>query len=294
VLDVADWGGAVLTTVNHQSFQKIGGMIMKRMLIAFGLVLVGVTVLASGNGKRTILIDNFNDGDSEGWTERDFTAFTGEPRGSFDASSGKYVLETIEPIPIDDASVGTIDADWEASEENALFGNGTMRGTIRANTDGTTIGFGMRENHEVETAYGFYGSTSFGTFYIERFSLFDPEAPGQTIIAMADPEEHPFEVGKTYILEASVIGSKLTLKAWEKGDREPRRPILKLRHSEFGPESGTGLAALTFFDPVPLLAAGVEEVVVSATVDNLTFTPAKVNRRSEHDDDDDDEEDDDD
>jgi hypothetical protein len=257
---------------------------MNRKLAAIGVVLAVVTALSAGDFRHTFLIDNFNDGDSEGWEENDFTA----GRGSFDASSGKYVLETTEPIPVDDPSVGTIDADWEEAEDNLLFGNGTMRGTIRANTYGTTVGFGMRENHDVETAYGFYGSTTFGTFYIERFSLFDPEAPGQTIIAMADPEEFPFEVGKTYILEASIVRNKLTLKAWEKGDREPGRPMLKLRHSEFGPEDGTGIAVLTFFDPLPLMAAGVEEVEVSATADNITFTPKHRHDRDRDDDDDDD------
>jgi hypothetical protein len=146
-----------------------------------------------------------------------------------------------------------------------------MRGLIRANTDGTTVGFSMRENDDVETAYGFWGSTSFGTFYIDRFDLFDPNGP-QTIIAMADPEEFPFEAGQTYVLEASVVGHKLTLKAWNVCDREPRKAILTVRDREFGPESGSGLAALAFFDPAPLIEQGVTEVNVSATVDNITFT----------------------
>lgn len=237
-----------------------------------GLLVLGccATLWAAG-GAQSILIDDFDDGDSEGWQENDFTG----GRGSFDASSGSYVLETSEPIPVDDASVGTLDADWEPSEDVPMFANGTMRGIIRANTDGTTVGFSMRENHEFETAYGFWGSTSFGTFYIDRFDLFsNPDAP-QTIIAMADPEEFPFEVGKTYVLEATVVGHKLTLKAWELGDEEPAEPILSVQDKEFGPESGTGLAALAFFDPVPLMALGVEAVVVSGTVDDLTFTPGQ-------------------
>jgi hypothetical protein len=242
---------------------------MKRHWIAIGLSLLALTALAAGGG--VIRIDNFNDGDSEGWEENDFTG----GRGSFDASSGAYVLSTTEPIPIDDPSVGTLDADWERSENNRRFAHGTMRGIIRANTFGTTVGFLLRENHgESEHDYGFFGSTSFGTFYIERFDLSDPDGP-QTIIAMADPEEFPFEVGETYVLEATVVGHKLELKAWNICDREPRKPILKVHDKEFGPKDGTGLAAIAFFDPVPLLAAGVEEVQVSATVDNLTFTPEK-------------------
>jgi hypothetical protein len=255
-------------------------MIMSRKWLGIGLTLVAATALAAGGG--TILIDNFNDGDSEGWEENDYTG----GRGSFDASSGSYLLETTEPIPVDDPSVGTLDADWERSEGKPRFANGTMRGLIRANTDGTTVGFSMRENHDFETAYGFWGSTSFGTFYIDRFDLFsNPDAP-QTIIAMADPEEFPFEVGQTYVLEASVVGHKLTLKAWKVCDREPRRPILAVRDTEFGPESGSGLATLAYFDPVPLIEQGVTEVDVSATVDNITFTPGHDRgRRGGNDDD---------
>jgi hypothetical protein len=232
------------------------------------LALIAATATAAGIG-RGILVDNFNDGDSEGWIETDFTS----GRGSFDASSGSYVLSTTEPIPIDDPSVGTLDADWERSEDNPRFANGTVRGIIRANTDGTTVGFLLRDSHDTESDYGFFGSTAFGTFYIERFELVaHPEAP-QTILAMADPEEFPFEVGQTYVLEASVVGNKLTLKAWNICDPEPERPILKVTDKVLGPRNGSGIAAIAFFDPVPLAAAGIEEVIVDATVDNITFTP---------------------
>lgn len=233
------------------------------------VAVVGTSLLAAGGS--TLVIDDFNDGDSEGWLENDFTG----GRGMFDASSGSYVLETTEPIPIDDPSVGTLDADWEPSEGVPMLANGTMRGLIRANTYGTTIGFLFRESHETETDYGFYGSTSFGTFYIERFNLFEnPDAP-QTIIAMADPAKFPFEVGVTYVLEATVVGSKLELNAWKLGDPKPAAPILSVQDKEFKAPENTGLGTIAFFDPLPLSLQGVEEVVVSATVDDLTFTPGK-------------------
>ncbi|MEX2139328.1 MAG: hypothetical protein WD894_08710 [Pirellulales bacterium] len=267
---------------------------MKRMWTAIALMLLAVTALSAGEGRRTILIDNFNDGDSEGWEEFDITCLTGPCRGSFDAGSGEYVLETTEAIPVNEPTVGKLDADWAPAEDNPVFGHGTMRGTIRANTDGTTVGFALRENHEDRIHYGFFGSTSFGTFYIERFSFFDPDARGQTILAMADPDDFPFEAGKTYILEASIVGDKLTLKAWEEGARKPRRPILKVHHDEFAPEDGTGLAVVAFFDPEPLTDGednnDLTEVTVSATVDDLTFTA----RRGKHEDNDDEDDEDDD
>jgi hypothetical protein len=250
----------------HRAVQAPGRIAMKRKLLTIGLILVCATLLAAGG--HTILIDNFNDGDSEGWEETDFTG----GRGVFDASSGAYVLRTTEPIPIDDLSVGTLDADWEASEDNGRYANGTLRATIRANTYGTTVGLLMRDTHEIEADYGFYGSSGFGTFYIEYFNFSEnPDAP-QTIIAMADPEDFPFVVGVTYNLEAKVVGHRLSLKAWKVGDPEPAEPMLVVVDKRLGPDDATGLAAIAFFDPAPLAEQGVEAVTVNATVDDITFT----------------------
>jgi hypothetical protein len=246
---------------------------MSRKGIAIVLTLITASALAAGHN-RTILIDNFNDGDAEGWEETDFTG----GRGVFYVSGGKYQLETIEPIPVDDPSVGTLDADWELSEDAPLFANGTVRGTMRANTDGTTVGFLLRDSHETESDYGFFGSASFGTFYIERFELVaHPEAP-QTILAMADPKKFPFKAGETWNLEASVVGHKLSLKAWRVGERKPHRPILTVHDKVLDEDSGSGIAAIAFFDPAPLMADGVENVHVWGTVDNITFTPERKPR----------------
>jgi hypothetical protein len=245
---------------------------MKLKRFAIVLWCIALTVLAVGAAKKTMLIDNFNDGDSEGWAETDFTGGL----GVFDASSGSYLLELTAPISVNDPSVGALDADWEPGESQPRFANGTIRGKVRANTFGTTIGFLMRDDHETESDYGFYGSTSFGTFYIERFELFaHPEAP-QTILAMADPDDFPFEVGVDYWIEGSVVGQNLEMRAWRVGCPRPARPMLKLKDNVLPPKPGTTIATIALFDPVPLIEAGVEEVQISATVDDITFTPGKA------------------
>ena len=258
-----------MTTSTPTRFQEREDTMLHRRSTAIALTFIAALALGASWSRHSIRVDDFDDGDSEGWEETDFTG----GRGSFDASSGAYVLRTTEPIPVDDLSVGTLDADWEASEDQPRFANGTLRGTIRANTDGTTVGFLLRDSHETESDYGFYGSASFGTFYIEHFSLTDsPDAP-QTILAMADPRRFPFEAGKTYNLEATAIGPVLTLTAWEVGQRKPNRPILCVIDRRISPREATGVAAIAFFDPVPLVEAGVTHVEVDATVDDLTFTP---------------------
>ena len=241
---------------------------MRHRLTTIGLTLASVIALGAAGPNNTILVDNFNDGNAAGWDQNDFTGV-----GVFDASSGSYLIESSVPIAIDDPSVGTIESHYERSLELPRFANGKIRCTVRANTYGTTVGFLIRDNENTESDYGFYGSTSFGTFYIERFE-FDknPDAP-QTIIAMADPGKFPFVAGQTYILEGSVVGKKLTLKAWRLGDPEPTKPTLSVTDKVLKPGAGNRISVLLFFDPAPLTEAGVTEVQVSGTFDDITFTP---------------------
>jgi len=111
---------------------------MTRNWLAIILTLIAATVL--GAGGSALFFDNFDDGDAAGWDQNDFTGI-----GIYDASSGAYVIESPIPIPVDDPSVGTMESHWVRSIDSAKFSNGTMRGTIRANTDGTTMGFLLRD-----------------------------------------------------------------------------------------------------------------------------------------------------
>jgi hypothetical protein len=241
-------------------------------LTALALTLVAASALA---GSGSFLLDDFNDGDAVGWGENDFTGI-----GIYDASSGEYSFRTSRPIAVDDPSLGTVESHWERSQGAPEFVNGKMRGTIRANTYGTTAGFVMRDNDIAASDYGFYGSTSFGTFYIEQYDFTaHPEAP-QTIIAMADPEEFPFVAGVTYNLEGSVIGDRLKLKAWPAGTAEPEEPILSVMDNGLKPSHDDEIGLVAFFDPEPLIAMGVGQVSVSAAFDNISFKPAKRRRNS--------------
>jgi hypothetical protein len=217
------------------------------------------------NDDAGYLIDDFADGDDAGWTRIDFTG-----GASFDASSGAYRLRTASSVPPDDPSVGTMAATWDASASDPAFGNGVVRGKVRANTHGTTAGFYLRGNTDPgsDHDYGFYGSSSFGTFYIERFDI---NAGGQTILAMADPTKHPFVAGKDYHIEGGVRGDRIWMRAWEVGMPRPERPLLVVHDATFGPEDGLLLGAIAFFDP----AAVTGSVQVDATFDDITFRPLR-------------------
>jgi hypothetical protein len=222
----------------------------------------GVGTIVNDDTSR-FLIDDFADGDDAGWTRIDFTG-----AATFDASSSAYRLRTAGSLPPDDPSVGTMAATWDGSASDVAFGNGIVGGTVRANTPGTTAGFYLRGNTDPgsDHDYGFYGSSSFGTFYIERFDI---TAGGQTILAMADPAEHPFVAGVDYHIEGGVRGDRIWLRAWAVGEPRPARPLLVVRDDTFGPADGTLLGAIAFFDP----AAVTGPVQVDATFDDITFRP---------------------
>jgi hypothetical protein len=243
---------------------------MRRKFTAIGLSLVAALVLTAGGPNSTILVDDFDDGTDDGWEHEDFTP---AQMATFDASSGSYTLDSVVPVPITDPNAGAVASEWGPSRDAPRFSNGTLRGTCRANTQGSTVGFQLRCNDEAFTDYGFYGSTSFGTFYIESFdATTHPEAP-QSIIAIADPAEFPFVAGQAYRIEASVVGQNIQMKAWKLGDPEPDKPMLSLQDKSLKPDSGTLICVAAFFDPDRLSKQGVTAVRTSGTFNDITFTP---------------------
>ena len=107
---------------------------MKRVSTIIGLTLTAATGLAAAG---PFLLDDFNDGDADGWDQVDFTGI-----GIFDASSGEYVMRTAGPLAVTDPSAGTVESHWERSHLPG-YSNGTIGGTVRANTYGTTAGLSL-------------------------------------------------------------------------------------------------------------------------------------------------------
>ncbi len=249
---------------------------MFRKLFLVCLAAATASGLFADELSRTMLIDNFSDGDDDGWTYDDFTAGTPWGPAVYDASSGEYLIEAADLVPADDPFVGTIVATWADSRGEPLFANGVGRVKVRANAYGTTAGILLRANDQDHTDYGFFGSTTFGTFYIERFDLVsDPDAP-QTIIAMADPDLAPFAAGEDWYIEGKAVGDRIELKAWRVGDPEPEEPLLSVRDDAIGPETGSLLCLIVFFDPV---AVEDDFVEVSASFDDVTFKPKHLPKK---------------
>src|SRR5262245_16926357 len=128
---------------------------MMRKVLTTSVALAAVIVGTAGGPGRTVFIGDFADGNNDGWSTFDATP---AQKAVFDASSGAYVLDSTVAVPTNDPLVGTMVSTWERARGQPKFSNGTLRGTMRANTAGSTVGFLLRanDNPESESDYGFF------------------------------------------------------------------------------------------------------------------------------------------
>jgi hypothetical protein len=82
---------------------------MRSKLATIVVSFVVVVIFTAGHHDKTILRDDFNDGDSEGWDQNDFTVDSPGGPGIYHVVNGRYVLESTGAIPVDDPSVGAIE-----------------------------------------------------------------------------------------------------------------------------------------------------------------------------------------
>jgi hypothetical protein len=207
-----------------------------------------------------ITYDDFADGNDRGW-ERVQNIPTRLGGGNYLLENGEYRMQSSELIPPGtgagnaDASMFSIlsSATWTSTLGGPDKRNGLFRVKARANEEGTSILYGMRNTVGL-TTYAFFASTETGQFSIGSFR---GAIPATTHVA-SDAGDTPFRPGEDWILEASTLGNRITLKYWRDGDQVPSTP------------------QLVFLDPEPLLSASTSEVFVGGFVDNNHPTPARL------------------
>jgi len=180
--------------------------------LAFGAIFV---LWCGPSAYAAILIDDFNDGNDDGWQRIDTT--TGQPwgPGTFDASSGSYHLEGAGDVPTGEQ--GILVSVYEASADPA-FNDGHLRTTLRTDND-TLLYLVMRADPATFTAYVFGASAETGRFFWNKLVNNMIVEEGLTI----EPNP-PFAVGQDWVLEAGTVGDQLSMKAWKLGDPEPTLP----------------------------------------------------------------------
>lgn len=213
---------------------------------------------------ETILIDDFSDGNSDGWTSLD-TAFA-QPWGPAIAEvNGKneYLLASRRLVPA--GFFGLVGSTWDQGLSDPLYSNGVYRARVRVEGDNTRAGISMRATGTLATGLNAY-----------NFAIQPSRLSGFIRIARLENTVHVDDVAlnlsipmhEDLYLEAAAIGDQLSFKVWPVAEAEPELPQLTWTDSTY--EVGT--VAVYAFRETRQGGGFVFGGDVSATFDDLTFT----------------------
>ncbi len=179
------------------------------------VLMLGLTSLAHG---QVIPIDDFNDGNADGWTPIDTTIGEDFGPGTYDASSGEYLLQGGGPVPTDVPTDGVLFSQWDMSSD-PQFLNGYVRFKTRVNEKNTSSFVVMRADVPTFSGHIFGVNTELDNF---RF-LIQTLVNGESTLAIL--ETGPiYEPNQDWMFEAGAIGDQLSLKWWQPGEKEPVSP----------------------------------------------------------------------
>jgi len=170
-----------------------------------------------------ILIDDFNDGEADGWTIIDTTVGQPYGPGTYDAGSGAYHLQGGGLVQ--EGDISTLAALWDESS-NTIFSDGFVRAKVRCEVLGGTVEIGLRVSAHPETGFNYYsflGTTALGG----RF-LYNKIVNNETVEIQELPANFSFGVNEDWYIEAGAVGDQVSMKVWRVGDPEPEFPQLAL------------------------------------------------------------------
>ena len=117
--------------------------------------------------RKWTLIDDFNDGNDDGWTRFDGSAAEPWGPGTYDASSGAYHLLGGGVVPRGYA--GWMASIWDASSD-PLYSDGFLKAKVRSNDETVLVMLGMRSSDTVDFTYYAFGANPVnGVFYLSKF-----------------------------------------------------------------------------------------------------------------------------
>lgn len=222
------------------------------------LVMVAAVLAFAAAAPAQVLIDDFNDGNDDGWMHLDGTLGTPSGPGIFDASSGAYHFQSTGPVP--DGEIGYLASFWDGSAAPS-YQDGYVRATM--NTAVNSVAYViLRGDVDMGNFYlfGIDPSNSSPAFFFNRI-----EGYGVARLGGFDLDDQ-IDVGEDWIIEAGAVGDQLSMKAWKPGEMEPAVPQWTAVDSVLtGGLFGVGANR---YSPGPEPPS-----VVSATFDDVYFTP---------------------
>jgi len=215
--------------------------------------------------KRTpnrILIDNFNDGNADGWTTNDKSIGELWGPGTFDTNSGAFHFEGAGLVPVNRWGFPSVlAAVWDQSSD-PIFTDGFVRATVRATEGGTSVGIGLRYKSNpgpgIDYGYLFYAATAVNN----RFGI----STLPTVLETYTTGGPFFSLNEDWNIEAGSVGNQLSMKVWRVGDPEPESPQLMVTDTHYPPGTGQ-IVTMAWFD-----GRYNQPARVSGTFDNVYFT----------------------
>jgi len=227
--------------------------------VALGAVVLMLVPLGTARAE-TILIDDFNDGNDDGWTQYDGLTDAG-PR-IVDASSGVYHLQSTGPAnthPEDNHVWST----WNASGD-PVFSNGLVRVKVRSDSSGGIVGPILRvvNPSEPESGYYFLADPHWERFFIARF---DARVGHDWREFYLPYPRLRFNDRQDWIIEGGCVDNLLSMKVWLDGYPEPEFPQLAILDPEPLPYGVLGVYSF--------INVSSDPVRIDATFDDIYFTP---------------------
>jgi hypothetical protein len=220
-----------------------------------------------GQAKSTKLIDDFSDGNDDGWTQVDLLQAFGLGKGVFDASSNSYVISSADPVPQLPLGAGCVGVGsfWLSSTNGAQdvhrFSNGTVRATIQLNNELSSSFISLRSDAETVTLYDFAAANSDDEIVID-YVLNGVSQTDRVGLARAPFD---FDLGQEYVMEATAVGPHLSMKVWAVGSEEPDQP--QISATDHTLTSGS-IGVVSYYCD----GDGGGDVL-STSFDDITFTP---------------------
>jgi hypothetical protein len=221
-------------------------------MTAFGLrlmALVGTFALSVGAFGQ--LLDDFEDGNDDGWVQFSYGDVTDEAWTVVDANTKVYRLSATDPA--DDPALGRIGSLLEITADPE-FSNGHWWVTVVRENENTDFFMVMRGDLATLSGYGL-GWSPQDELHILLVAYGQPQA----LLASA-----PFnmEVGKEYYVEAGALRDHLELRMWPVDGDRPDDPQVEVTDSTYP----SGVNAL--------IARSNDAGYFSATFDDVSFSDA--------------------
>lgn len=225
---------------------------------------IGPALLASGNHR--LLIDDFNDGNTIGWTP--LASLDAEEVGiaKYDASSGTLIMAVDEEVPVN----GQDYLIWDESRGNTFYTNGILEATATILDSGSGVGLGIRMDvrgnadwPEDGYASGLGPTAPPGIFRLAPSNPFGSPFAGEIL----DFSEVAIQSNVAYRLQVKMDGPTISTKIWEDGDAMPEESLVMTTNADVpgGVIALGGLNASGF-------PAAPSDGPINVSFDNITFT----------------------